>query len=897
MRRMRYMLSLITAFLVLMLFGCKGLTLNTVPTTDNRKYEIYQLAQAAGYNGTYDDWLESIRGNDGSMIYSGEGIPENSLGKEQDLYLDLLTLDLYQKQNAAWQKLSNLRGPQGAPGVNPTIGENGNWFIGDEDTGIKARGDNGLTPYIGTNGNWWIGDTDMLVNALGGGTGTGTQGPKGDKGDTGNGVQKIEKTSSSGLIDTYTITYTNGTTSTFTITNGKDGVDGASGTAGTGTQGPKGDKGEDGNGIGKIEKTDTNGLVDTYTITFTNGTATQFMVVNGAKGDKGDKGDNGENGLTPYIGTNGDWWIGTTDTGLKAKGESAYEIYVRLHPEYTKSEEEWMDDLVNGKLKTEEEQDIENVLAGEIKSVYDADWALSNTLNLGEQTEDMWLIAGKIIEKNATENTVTLMSLTNNYSKLKVGFEDLTVSHEVSSFILVYGYIVRVESQLVMQNAKVKFEYEPAHAGTSSDPFDVHDAKVITSNFFGKDKDGYEHATWNEYYVKGKLLSYMTDYTTAEFDNVSIGSNSEHFTINHMVVNQQVYIGDEILVSGKLFKGRMDLYMLNGMYENPTLESVLTRGKSKVTVEYNKYAEVFEEIIDLEELDSDGYAENGTEISFRYTYTDKSYSSGSLEKITANGEDVECDSMGYYTFTLKEDTVISISFDMLPTGPKGLISDLNRYSASDATVFCLLCGKITASTWNPDGNWNFSVYYDGEDAAYYVYFTDVNLNDYLDAMELDTLSFDGAIIEVYAYVCKDGYRALPFGVNDMTGIKTIVRLDHDGTVSSPYTVEEAIQVSRTVGQYEFGYKQEYTQGTVLSIEGNESTVYTRVAIADLNDPTKTITIRQLKKGSSVLNVGDVITVYGVLHSTTYYGLPEIEGVYDHSPSVDAYVYPSYVLNN
>lgn len=39
------------------------------------------------------------------------------------------------------------------------------------------------------------------------------------------GIVSIEKTSSLGLVDYYTITYTDGTTSTFTVTNGKDGED------------------------------------------------------------------------------------------------------------------------------------------------------------------------------------------------------------------------------------------------------------------------------------------------------------------------------------------------------------------------------------------------------------------------------------------------------------------------------------------------------------------------------------------------------------------------------------------------------------------------------------------------------------------------------------------------
>lgn len=50
----------------------------------------------------------------------------------------------------------------------------------------------------------------------------GAKGDKGDTGDTGNGIASIRKTSTSGLVDTYTITFTNGNTTTFTVTNGSD---------------------------------------------------------------------------------------------------------------------------------------------------------------------------------------------------------------------------------------------------------------------------------------------------------------------------------------------------------------------------------------------------------------------------------------------------------------------------------------------------------------------------------------------------------------------------------------------------------------------------------------------------------------------------------------------------
>ena len=73
------------------------------------------------------------------------------------------------------------------------------------------------------------------------------------RGETG-GISSIAKTSTSGLVDTYTITYTDGTTSTFQVNNG--------------------------NGISSITKTATAGEVDTYTINYTNGTTSTFTVTN-----------------------------------------------------------------------------------------------------------------------------------------------------------------------------------------------------------------------------------------------------------------------------------------------------------------------------------------------------------------------------------------------------------------------------------------------------------------------------------------------------------------------------------------------------------------------------------------------------------------------------------------
>ena len=59
----------------------------------------------------------------------------------------------------------------------PTIGNDGYWYIGTTNTGVRAQGEDGvngvngtngqdgLTPYIGDNGNWFIGTTDTGVKA------------------------------------------------------------------------------------------------------------------------------------------------------------------------------------------------------------------------------------------------------------------------------------------------------------------------------------------------------------------------------------------------------------------------------------------------------------------------------------------------------------------------------------------------------------------------------------------------------------------------------------------------------------------------------------------------------------------------------------------------------------
>ena len=138
------------------------------------------------------------------------------------------------------------------------------------DQGDKGdKGDPGLIPYIGVNGNWWLGATD---------TGVAAAGPKGDKGDTG-----------------------------ATGATGPTGATGATGAAGAaGRDGRDGLNGQDGVGIVSAEINADGHLI----LTYTNGETTDLGVVVGA------------DGLTPFIGDNGNWWIGELDTGVRAAASS-----------------------------------------------------------------------------------------------------------------------------------------------------------------------------------------------------------------------------------------------------------------------------------------------------------------------------------------------------------------------------------------------------------------------------------------------------------------------------------------------------------------------------------------------------------------------------------------------
>ncbi len=113
-------------------------------------------------------------------------------------------------------------------------------------------------------------DTEVQTTSVRGATGA-----NGDKGTDGRAITSVAKISTSGLVDTYKISFSDNTSTNFTVTNGSS--------------------------IKSIAKTGTSGLTDTYTVTLTDGTTSTFTVKNG----------NGIASITLQSGTHA---AGTTDT-------------------------------------------------------------------------------------------------------------------------------------------------------------------------------------------------------------------------------------------------------------------------------------------------------------------------------------------------------------------------------------------------------------------------------------------------------------------------------------------------------------------------------------------------------------------------------------------------------
>jgi len=244
----------------------------------------------------------------GSMILSGEGVPSAEKGQTGDYYLDLSSSSLYgPKTKDGWgNSVLNLKGikgdkgdngTNGQDGITPTISEDGYWVVNGQKTNIVAVN----KPHIGRNGNWWIGNEDLGVKA---------KGEKGQDGQNGHtpvlsiidGFWAIDgvKTTTKAQGDKGQ-NGQDGRTPTLSIIDGFWAIDGVKTT--TKAQGEKGQNGQDGH---------------TPTFTIIDG----FWAVDGVKTTTKAQGEKGLDGHTPvFTIVDGYWAIDGVKTSTKAQGE------------------------------------------------------------------------------------------------------------------------------------------------------------------------------------------------------------------------------------------------------------------------------------------------------------------------------------------------------------------------------------------------------------------------------------------------------------------------------------------------------------------------------------------------------------------------------------------------
>ena len=255
----------------------------------------------------------------GSRIYSGTADSNSAIQSQltgqgitplvYDLYVSSVSGNLYQYQlveaNPTWALLINLKGPAGTFAISKVYSSVAAMNAGYATDGVPVGGlvvietgntedpDNAKLYVKGSSAYEYL--TDMSGAQ-------GIQGPQGPAGATGQtgpqgvGITSIIKTNTSGLVDTYTITLSNNSTSTFTVTNGAQGPQGANGATGAT---PQITAQVTTLAAGSNATVSQTGTAERPVLTF--GIPRGNTGEQGVQGIQGEKGDTGATGATPQI--------------------------------------------------------------------------------------------------------------------------------------------------------------------------------------------------------------------------------------------------------------------------------------------------------------------------------------------------------------------------------------------------------------------------------------------------------------------------------------------------------------------------------------------------------------------------------------------------------------------
>ena len=308
-------------------------------------FSAYGIAVKHGYTGTEEEWLASLKGDPGEPVVIRF---DQTSGQLQWKY----------QNESTWHDVLSLEELQGTL-VSSTIAQAQEAKDAAEAAQAAAEAASSVSQeasehmaYIGSNGNWyqWSAEEKKMVDSgvkAQGRTGpTGPEGPQGKQGEQGIQGKQGEKGEKGEKGD-----------------KGETGATGPQGETGPrGPQGLQGVQGEPGKGLTisgyyataqALAAAVTNptagdaygvGTAEPYDIYIYDGVTSAWVnngPLQGAKGEKGDKGDtgavgpqgpqgetgpkgadgnNGTNGITPTIGANGNWYLGSTDTTKPSRG-------------------------------------------------------------------------------------------------------------------------------------------------------------------------------------------------------------------------------------------------------------------------------------------------------------------------------------------------------------------------------------------------------------------------------------------------------------------------------------------------------------------------------------------------------------------------------------------------
>ena len=266
-----------------------------------------------GVNG--ENGASGRDGRNGSELLSGNIAPTPKDGKNGDTYIDSSTGNVYKKQNGAWNKTGNIRGPQGAKGDTPEVTAKPGTDGHSTDITITTPGKDPVTVNVknGKDGKSLIAkkegnETKIFVEDPANPgqpldatkpLATVLDGLKGEKGDNGADGKSPVVTMTDNGDGTHSITVRNGDGSEST-TKVKDGKDGKTATITT-TENPDGShtitvtnpdgtsketvvkNGKDGK-TPKVEVTDNNDGTHTVKVTDGDGNVTNAIIKDGKDG-------------------------------------------------------------------------------------------------------------------------------------------------------------------------------------------------------------------------------------------------------------------------------------------------------------------------------------------------------------------------------------------------------------------------------------------------------------------------------------------------------------------------------------------------------------------------------------------------------------------------------------